>query len=634
MLIFNSLNSYVLANKSFQVASIFSDNMVLQRGINAPIWGNGIAGDIITVEIGAKKNTSKVLDDGKWLARLPKLPVGGPYTLKVFNQHDSILFINVLVGDVWLASGQSNMQMALSWGVYNKDEEIEKANFPNIRFFSVANDLNNKPQSDISGGSWTVSTPQSVKDFSAIGYFFARQISNELNVPIGIINSSWGGTDIQAWMSRESLETVPLYRDTLPKIITQTADFSNGYEQFEQTNKRRDSIIENSNLGFETKVFAPNYDDENWKSMDIPCRWSDVGIRNFYGYVWLRKNIVLTENAKELVLYLGDVAHENIAFFNGVELKKLDNDANVRYNIPSNLLKIGKNTIALRVLGRWGVGGFNSPATYIHLTSNDKSINIPLAGNWKYNERIEPETPEWFEYYNYPTFIYNAKIAPIIPFGLKGFLWYQGENNTKKPEGYSSLMSLLVKDWRTRWEQGNLPFIFGQLSNFGMRVDKPCESKFAVLREEQMKSLSIKNSAMVVNIDLGLADGEVHFKNKQESAKRFANAALGLVYDTKTDYKNPIYKSFEVEGNEIRIRFKNVDNGLKTNDKLAPKSFAIAGRDRIFISAQARIIGNEIIVWSDKIKNPTCVRYAWDDNPECNLYGVDGLPVAPFRTDK
>lgn len=633
VVIFNIFNNGLLAEKSLAVARIFGNNMVLQREINAPVWGSGTAGDIVSVEIDGHIRKAKVNKLGKWMIRLPKLKAGGPYVLKAYNRHDKIEFKNVLVGDVWLASGQSNMQMSLSWGVNNMDEEIRNAIYPAIRFFTVANDLDNKPQADISGGSWTACTPESVKDFSAIGYFFARQISAQLNVPIGILNSTWGGTDIQAWMSEKSLQSIPKYNDILAKIITQTGDFSLGYEQFATTNKLRDSIIENSSIGFKTHVFAPEYNDSKWNKINIPCTWNDVGLRNFYGYVWLRKHIVLKENDKELLLNLGDIAHENRAFVNGFELQKLGNGANVAYIVPTKSLKIGDNLIALQILGRWAVGGFASRAEFLHLTSADKSTFIKLADEWKYNENIEPKTPEWIEFYNYPSFIYNAKIAPIIPYGLKGILWYQGENNAKNPVGYANYFSLLVNDWRKRWKEGNVPVIYGQLSNCKMRLDQPADSKIALLRNEQVKGLELPNTAMVINIDLGLADGDVHFTNKQEAAMRFANTAMGFVYRKKIAYKSPVFKSFSISANQISVKFLNTYGALKSLDDKPLKGFAIACEDKIFVWAHAKIEGNKVVVWNNVIKNPKYVRYGWADNPECNLYNAHKLPVIPFRTD-
>ena len=633
-LLFIAIQNLSAGNK-LKIPAVFGSNMVIQREINAPIWGKSTTGNEVIIDFGGYKTITTVSENGTWMARLPILPAGGPYVLTINAGHDTICFTNVMVGDVWLASGQSNMQMALSWGVNNKEEEIKNATYPEIRFLSVANDLNNKPQDDISGGTWMECNPASVKDFSAVAYFFARQIHHEINVPIGIINSTWGGTDIQAWMSREALETIPPYQDILPKIIAETSDFSNGYEQFEKTNRLRDSIVDNSFVGIHQKAFAPKYADQDWKIMTIPCRWSDYGIKNYYGYVWFRKHIKLSGlfKPKDLMMNLGDVSNENIAWFNGIEINKLGSGANVAYKIPAKLVIPGDNVISLRVLGRWAIGGFNSPADLIYLESTGKSIHLSLANEWKYNEKIEPTTSPWIEYYNYPTFIYNAKIAPIIPYGLKGILWYQGENNTKNSLGYDQFFSLMVNNWRNRWGQGYLPFIFAQLSNCNMRTDKPQESKIALIREAQASGLNTPNTAMVINIDLGLEDGDVHFKNKQDCGKRFADAALGLVYGQNAPYRNPIYKSMNVEGNKIRIKFENTAGGLITDDQTAPKSFAICSADHQFVWANSKIEGNEIVVWNDQVSRPVAVRYAWADNPNCNLYNAEGLPVSPFRTE-
>lgn len=618
---------HILFAQQLTVPKVFGNNMVVQRGINIPVWGKSTVGSKITIEFASTKTLATANAEGKWTARLPILSAGGPYVLKIYSDSDTLKF-----SDVWLASGQSNMQMAVGWGIDHQEEELKSANYPDIRLFTVGNDLNNKPQDDIPAGSWLPCTPETVKDFSAIGYFFARQIQSEINVPIGIIHSSWGGTDIQPWISADALQTQPLYKDTLPKIITQTGDFSNGYEASEKVNKHRDSIIATSNIGIKTKVFALRYNDDTWKTLLIPTKWKNYGIENYYGYVWFRKHICLKSTSKELTLNLGMVSHDNIAYFNGKELKKTGGSSITSYKVPSGLLKKGNNVITLRVLGRWGVGGFEGPTDRMNLASADSSTLIYLADDWKYNQKIEPETTPWVEYTGYPSFIYNAKIAPIIPFGLKGILWYQGENNTKKPEGYAEYFSLLVNDWRIRFGQGYLTFIYGQLSNFNFRLNQPVESKIAQLRDEQTKGLALYHTAMVCNIDAGKEDGDVHFTNKQLSAKRFADAALGMVYGKDVVYKTQIYKSSKIQGKYIHILFNNVENRLMTNDGKNPISFAIAGSDGKFVWANAKISENEIIVWNDDVPTPKQVRYAWADNPEVNLYTTEGQPVSPFNT--
>jgi len=400
-------------------------------------------------------------------------------------------------------------------------------------------------------------------------------------------------------------------------------------------NKLRDSIIANSYKGIKEKVFAENYNDARWRSMKLPGKWNDYGLKKFYGYCWFRKSIELPAayTGKDYILSLGNICCENICYVNGEQIKLENTHVAVLYRIPAKLLKPGNNNITLRVLGRWAVGAFNGPADMLYAEATDKSFKISLANSWKFNETIEPATAEWNEYYNYPTFIYNTKIAPLIPYSLKGIIWYQGENNAKRPKGYDTLFSMLINDWRTRWGQGYMPFIFGQLGNYGIKNNKPVGINYiAELREAQAKTLNLINTAMVVNIDLG-TDGDVHFRNKQANGKRFALAALGLAYMEPIVYSGPLYAGSEIDADTIRIKFTHAANGLLSKNNEPLKAFAIAGKDKKWEWAQAIIVGNEVQVWSPEVKTPLYVRYGWADNPDCNLYNKDGLPAAPFRTD-
>lgn len=631
-----TLTQITFAGNQLKIATIFGDNMVIQQQCNPAIWGWAKSEDKIIIDFAGFTTHAIANSQGNWMTRLPQLSAGGPFTMKIFNNSgDTITFRNVMVGEVWLASGQSNMTWAIGWGIDNKDEAIRKSTNPNIRFFTVADDLNNHPQDDVLGGKWVESNPSNATEFSATAYFFASNLQAKLKVPVGIIHSSWGGTNVESWISSEMLKTHADFKNILPELIKNTGNFDNGYEDFSKKNKTRDSIIEHSNCGIKMKVFEPAFDDSEWKTMKIPCKWSDAGIRDFYGYCWFRKTIEIpeSEKGKDLKLSLGDVCCENICYFNGEAVNRANENLIVEYQIPGKLVKPGKNIICLRILGRWAVGGFNSYAGIIYMESLDHDFNLSLASEWKFNEKIETETPEWKEYYNYPSFIYNAKIAPLIPYSIKGVIWYQGENNTARATQYKSLFPMLINDWRTRWGEGYMPFIFGQLANYGARNPEPEESKTAELREAQLEGLNLLNTAMVVNIDLGLTDGDVHFRNKQECGARFAQAALGLAYGEKSEFSGPVFQSKIVEGSRIRIRFSHAENGLATKNGELVKSIFIAGMDFKYIAAQVRIDNNELIVWSDQVPNPTAVRYGWADNPDCNLYNTDGLPTSPFRTD-
>jgi len=621
-------------NHAFRLAKLFSHNMVIQRNVQTPIWGWAKADKKITIQLASTIINTTTTIDGKWLAYLPAQKAGGPYTLKIYNNIDTIKINNVLVGDVWLASGQSNMGWQLSWGVNNKDEEIKNSTNPNIRFFTVADDLNNKPQPDVSGGEWVESNPQTSPQFSALAYFFARDLQKELNVPIGIIHSSWGGTKIESWMSAEMLQKIPEYKHSINQLLLDSTNFDNGFENFNESNKIRDSIIKFSDNGIKQQVYKPEYNDSSWDTIKLPAKLSDAGIKNFYGYCWFRKTISIPETDinKNIILNFGEITSENICYVNGIEVQRQNQNPTVQYLVPSNILKSGNNQITMRVLARWGVGGFDSEAQYLYAQSEDKKFIISLAGWWKYNQNIEPKTSEWIEYYNLPTYIYNAKIAPLFPYKLKGIIWYQGESNVNNPKGYQNLFTILIHQWRCNFNQPNLPFIYGQLANYGTKVLLPEESNTSLIRNAQLQSLTIPHTAMVVNIDLG-TDGDVHFKNKQTSGQRFALAALTLAYKKNNTYVTPVFKSAKAQGNKILLSFSANTLGFKTKNNQLLKGFAIKTGNGKYVWANAKIQGKQILVWANTITKPSAVQYAWGNNPDGNLQTLHSLPVSPFKTD-
>lgn len=631
LFLFHTSFSQSVTGGHVRLAKIFTDNMVLQREINSAIWGWGIPQTKVIVEFAETTTVGFVNKNGKWLINLPELKAGGPYVLTVINK-DTLTLKNIMVGDVWVASGQSNMQWPLDGGVINGKEEIEKSANPSIRFFTVQDDLNSIPQEDIRGGEWLECSPSSSARFSAAAYYFAKQLQKELQVPIGIIHSSWGGTRIQTWMSAEILKTHPDFKDIVENQAVKFKNFENGYDELQMVDKLRDSILEVSDNGIRLKVFKNTYDDGNWNVMNLPAEWSNYGMKNYFGYCWFRKNVEISKSElnKNYLISLGEICCESICYINGEELKSKSENSEVIYEAPAAYLKLGTNTITIRVLGKWGVGGFKSKADNLVMKTADHSIQLPLAGEWKYHQYIEPTTPPWNEYHNNPTFIYNEKIAPIMPFSIKGIIWYQGETDTNKPNQYTTLFPMLINDWRIKWQQGYIPFIYSQLANYGAKSDKPEESKIAELREAQLAALNLTNTAMVVNIDLG-TDGDVHFLNKEENGKRFAKAALGMVYKKPIIYSGPIFKSSELVTDSIKIDFSDKGTGLKTKNNASLKGFDVAGKDGIFVKANAKIVNDKVIIWTSSIKEPLYVRYNWADNPDGNLYNKEGLPASPFR---
>lgn len=630
--IFKSTNGNI---SQLSLPKVFGSNMVLQRDIQIPVWGNASPGATVIATLGNIKATAKADGKGKWIVRFPKFKAGGPYTLKISEQgkpETSIELNDVLIGDVWVASGQSNME----WQVQQaKDaaKEIANANYPQIRFLVVEQDKQLKPQSDIRGGSWKICDSVNVKNNSAVAYYFARKIHVDQNVPVGIIQSAWGGTPVEAWTSREMLLTSPISREKT---------LSNDTLSFDKEDLIADSlswvriwnIVYNPQNNADKIIPASEYNDVNWTAIEMPNVLKDFGIGYYEGMVWLRKKISLPESfsGKDITLNLGHPEMNYSLYFNGQEICKniWYSNATHSYTIPASLLRSGENTIALRLAMMWGGGGLNQPEEDLYLT--DGSSKISLAGKWLYKKDIETAFPKILNYQYYPTVLFNGMINPIIPYGIKGFIWYQGESNAGAAYDYRKLFPMLITDWRQRWQQGNLPFLFVQLANYMKTKPLPGESEWAELREAQTLTLSLPNTGMACSIDIGEGN-DIHPKNKQDVGYRLALQANKIVYKQNVIASGPQYKSYKIEGDHIRISFVNNGTALETKDGKEIIGFSIAGADKKFHWAKATIKGNEILVSSAEVKKPVAVRYAWADNPECNLINAEGLPAVPFRTD-
>lgn len=614
---------------------VFGDSMVLQRGIVIPVWGKAAPGSVITGELGTVRTSAKAGKDGKWMLRFPKFTAGGPYTLKIAESgraNNAIELKGILIGDVWLASGQSNME----WQVQQARDagrEIENANFPQIRFLVVKQDKKITPQSDIHAGKWKVCDTANVKDFSAVAYYFARKLHGDQHVPVGIIQSTWGGTPVEAWTSRDMLLTSPITRARTLSNDTLSLDREDLIADSLNWVRIWDIVLNPQNNA--DKIFpAPEYNDADWTNIEMPNVLKDFGIGYYEGMVWLRKKVSLPESfaGKELTVNLGHPEMNYSLYFNGQEICKNSWNSNPThsYTIPARLVQREGNTIAVRVAMLWGGGGLNPPADDIYIT--DGASKISLAGKWLYKKDLETAFPKILNYQYYPTVLFNAMINPLIPYGIKGFIWYQGESNAGAAYDYRTLFPMLIKDWRHRWRQGNIPFLFVQLANFKKVEPLPAESDWAELREAQTLTLSQPNTGMACIIDIGEAN-DIHPKNKQEVGRRLALIANKMVYKQAGIASGPVYKDFRKEGSRIRINFTNAGLGLSTKDGKEVTGFAIAGKDKKFYWAKAIIEGDHVIVSSDKVAEPQSVRYAWADNPECNLVNSERLPANPFRTD-
>lgn len=613
---------------------VFSDHMVLQRGSDIPVWGKAKPDQQITVELGSSKAKTVVGKDGTWKLHLPLMPAGGPFTLKVYEGDQPLpvhTFKDVLIGDVWLASGQSNMEWQVQQAAH-AETEIKNANYPHLRFYNVPHDKKITPQTDVLGGSWTAMDSVGVKTASAVAYFFARDLHQDLNVPIGILQATWGGTPVEAWTSREQLLSSPITHNRILQNDTITEDH---FIKDSLDLVRFWKIVYNPQNKTDKTIPKANFNDSQWPEQIMPATLKDMPLPSSYeGMVWLRKIITIPAemSGKELTIHLGHPELNYSLYFNGQEISKTVWNASPthQYPIPAKLVKQGKNVIAVRMAFLWSGGGFNPPAEKMYLT--DGSSRISLAGAWKYKIGLEPAIPKINNYHRYPTYLYNAMINPMVTYGIKGFLWYQGEDNVTNAQEYRTLFPMLISDWRIRWQQGYLPFLYVQLANYMKSKPEPSVSDWATLREAQLMTLSQPNTGMASIVDIGEADN-IHPKNKQEVGRRLALLAKKMVYHKPVQASGPLYQGFEVAGDQIKINFTETGSGLAARDNGLLKGFAIAGSDQKFYWANAKIEGNTVVVSSEKVKNPVAVRYGWADNPDGSLINKAGLPASPFRTD-
>ncbi len=615
---------------------LISDGMVLQRETDVRIWGWAEPGESITVEFIDKQYITEATPEGNWEVILRNLKAGGPYDMEVKAISAKVTVRDILIGEVWVCSGQSNMELAMARVKDQYPDEMVKCENPLIRTFNVTMRYGfNEPYKDLQEGSWISSNQQTISEFSAVGYFFAKALFQRYHIPIGFIKAAIGGSPIESWISEEALKTYPdimqilqPYKDDsyVDKILKIDGALTTAW--FDSLNKN------DKGMNSEVPWYAEEHNTSSWATMNWPARFEKEGLRNFNGVVWFRKEIDVPEGMlnKPVRLWLGRIVDSDKTYVNGVFVGEITYQYPPRkYDIPAGLLKKGKNLIAVRIVCNNGIGEVISGKPY-KLFTEDYSID--LTGEWKYMIGTScgplPDTTfiQW-----QPAGLYNGMLAPLINYTVKGALWYQGESNTSRPFEYLSLMKTLIEDWRKSWSQSSFPFIFVQLPNYGTADIQPAESQWAELREAQLQSLEIPDTAMAIAIDLGEWN-DIHPLRKKEVGERLALAAIGTAYGEKVTASGPIYRDMEITGNKIAIRFINTGSGLKTGDGCELKHFAIAGSDKKFLWAKAKIEGEKVIVWNEGIAEPKAVRYAWATNPEgANLVNAEGLPATPFRTD-
>jgi sialate O-acetylesterase len=454
-------------------------------------------------------------------------------------------------------------------------------------------------------------------------------------VAVGIISSSWGATSVEAWMSAEMLSTHPDFKERVLKIDRHPEKWNIFVESNMKADRDRDSIAKAAKEGLKKGVHTLGYDHSTWAKAYYPVDMAGIGLGGFWGVVWLRKTFDIPKDlkGKKLNISLDMRARDVVIYFNGTEIGMTVNpDKTIDYDIPGKIVKAGNNVLAIRMYVNWGSASVGTKESIAAITSGDKKVNIVLDGAWYGNGTIEPPVPQWQNYYNNITVQYNARIAPLTPFGLKGIIWYQGENNAGKAFQYQTLFPMMIQDWRTQWGQGYLPFLFVQLANYKAKKIEPSDDDWAELREAQAMALQQPNTGMACAIDIGDAN-DIHPKNKEDVGKRLYLSARKVAYDENIISSGPVYQSMRIEGGKIRLKFTSIGNGLTTRNNETLKGFSIAGKDNKFCWADAKIDRDEIVVSAIKVEFPLAVRYSWESNPDGNLYNKEGLPAPPFRTD-
>ena len=621
----------LICKADVSVADVFSDHMVLQRDISLNIWGNADPGEKIYVSFNGQKQTTKADKNGKWSIVLKPMKAGGPLSMAIKGKNE-IVFKDILIGDVWICSGQSNMQMKVA-DSNDAEKEIENANYPNIRLFDVPRTVSNVPLEKIPNTTWKICSPETIKHFSAVGYFFGRDLQKEIGVPIGLIHSSWGGTCVETWTSKASITKVPKYEQMGARIDAYDAEKIIDQKRNE-LEKALGGFPEKEN-GMDDKWMLPNTDKSNWKSMKLPTLWENAGYRMLNGIVWFSHdfNLASDELNTNATLHLGKIDDSDVTWINGEKVGEMKWGADVErvYKIPEKTLKTGKNNITIRIEDTYYKGGFSSKPDKLFLKLGQKKT--PLSVEWNYkidtvyaNFRVSPNDA--------PSLLYNTMINPLIPYGIKGVIWYQGESNTPRSKEYAITFPNMISNWREDWQQGDFPFLFVQLANYKKAKSTPQDDDWAELRETQTNTLSLKNTGMALAIDIGEAS-DIHPKNKQDVGNRLMLSALKVAYGKDIVHSGPIYKSMHIEGNKAIISFDHVGSGLMVKDKHGyVNEFEMAGADQKFYWAKATLEGDKISLSSDQVKKPVAVRFGWSCNPaEFNLYNREGLPASPFRTD-
>lgn len=639
--------------KPLTLLSLFSDHMVLQQQEDVPIWGSYTPGEKvkITGSWGQEAQT-KADEQGNWKIDLPTPTAGGPFTLTVKTGDSTLTLQDVMVGEVWLASGQSNMEMPLrGWPpedpILNSAQEIAQANYPGIRMFTVERNLSLTPLDTVTG-DWHIASPETAGDFSATAYFFARRLHQELGVPIGIIHSSWGGTVAEAWTSKERLQTLGDFDEALaiatdPSVQNEAEEWFSKLKTFPVP--QTEVAWANMDLG-DLAARQTDFQDDNWSEMALPARFDAFPSAEIDGVFWFRKKFQIADLSSDYLLSMGAIDDMEATYVNGQLIGSMLGAGKWNrprsYVIPKSALVSGENTIALRVIDTGGGGCIGSPLEM----RNASGVTVSLAGSWRYKVVAEEylseyrvydlassgfkERPALFQMHaNVPTALFNAMLHPLIPYHIKGAIWYQGESNVGRADQYQRLFPAMIADWRSRWEK-DFPFYYVQIAPFHYNGNPdPSTDVSQKLRDAQRLGMQTPNTGMVVTMDIGNFEN-IHPANKQDVGKRLAGWALAKDYGKEIVPSGPLYKSHEQVSNTLVLYFDYIGSGL-TAAEGGLSGFEVAGADGVFMPAQAQIVGDKVQVSAVGVFNPVHARYAWRDDGVATLFNQENLPASCFK---
>ena len=617
-----------------RVSRLFSDGAVIQRNVDVPVWGWAAPGSTVEVTFDDVSLIAEAESDSSWSVIIPAMPSGGKHILTVASGDQTITAEDILIGDVWVASGQSNMEWTVA-DSKNAEEEIASAADASIRHFEVPHSWAEAPAETLAGGEWHSATSENVGSFTAVGYFFARDLREHVQVPIGLLHTSWGGSRIEPWMSAEALGM-----DASDYEAIMAREREREEQLLADLRAKLGEPLPKEDRGMQDgrAVWAdPSLDDASWLTISVPNRWEEVGYEGLDGVAWYRTSFDLSaaEASEDITLGLGMIDDGDITWVNGERVGSMEMAWNKPriYEVPASALREGENIVAVRVEDTGGGGGITGDSD--HLFVEIDGDRRPLAGDWKFKPgKVEVNLGS--EKNQIPTLLYNKMIHPLLRFPITGVIWYQGESNAYPQQAYDyrDQFKSMISDWRARWSAKDdpFPFLWVQLANYMAADAEPSESDWAMLRESQSAALELPKTAQAVAIDVGEAD-DIHPRNKQDVGRRLALAARHVAYGQDIVYSGPQYVGHQVIGDRVELVFAHVGGGLVAKEGDL-QGFAIAGEDGEFVWADAKIEGDRVVVSSDEVSNPTAVRYAWGNNPDrANLYNEEGLPASPFRTD-